>query len=149
MSANEINYNTLQQKIDSVVGKIGLTETVRLLTTFLGNSSIASNEAEKLKLVNTFITAQAIVIFDLEEDQFYESRIPEYREARMACYYILKKYTHCSHAKIGQRFGITKRNVLYYTQKCDEMLTIPHYYRSFIQKLEQLEQLTVEFLSKF
>lgn len=149
MSANPINYNTLQSSIDEVVGKIGLTRTVGLLNSFISNSSISSDESEKLKLITTYIIAQAIVIFDLEEEDFYRSKIPEYREARMACYYLLKKYTACSHARIGKRFDLTKRNVLYYTQKCEEMLSIPQYYKSFISKLQQLDNLTVEFLAKF
>lgn len=149
MEANQVNYNTLQSSIDKVVGKIGLARTIRLLTSFISNSAIPSTESEKLNLLTTYIVAQTIVIFDLKEDQFYESAIPEYREARMACYYMLKKYTGCSHAWIGDRFGLTKRNVLYYTQKCDEMLTIPQYYKSFCIKLEQLDNRTVEFLSKF
>lgn len=144
-----MNYHTLQTSIDEVVGKIGLARTIRLLSSFIKNSSIESSESEKLKLITTYIIAQAIAIFDLEEDQFYSSKIPEYREARMGCFYLLKKYTHCSHARIGERFGLTKRNVLYYIQKCDEMLSIPQFYKGFIHKFEQLDNRTVEFLSKF
>ncbi len=146
---NKVNYTTLQQSLDVVLGKIGLPKTVKLLCSFISNSSLSTTQVEKLKLVTTYIISQAIVIFDLNEEEFYDSRIPEYREARMACYHLLKKYTDSSYSKIGERFGLKKRQVLYYHQKCEEMLSISQYYKAFTAKYKDLEELTIEFIAKF
>ncbi|PHN08689.1 hypothetical protein [Flavilitoribacter nigricans] len=142
------NYLTLQKNLDEVIGKIGLCRTIELVKSFIDNSSIGVNETEKFKLIATYIIAQTIRSFDLKEDDFYTSKIREYRDARMACFHLLKRYTDCSYAKIGEAFEQKKRNILYFCQKCDEMLSIPDFYPVFTSRYKRVEDQVLLFISK-
>jgi len=143
-----IDYTKLQQKLDWVIGKIGLCRTIKLIEGFISNTSLGINDSEKFKLIATYIIDQSIQIFDLKAENFYKSKIREYRDARMACYHLLKLYTDCSYAKIGESFDQRKRNVLYYCQKCDEQLSIPQFYEVFAHRYQLLENRTIEFIAK-
>lgn len=142
------NLQQLQAVLERVVGKLGMEKTAQLLESFDNNSSLNMDELEKVKLLTAFIISQSISIFNLEESEFYSSEIREYREARMVCYHILHIYTKCSYAKIGEIFGRKKRNVLYFCQKCRELLSVPQFYREFVEKHEQLDKCTIEFIGK-
>ena len=142
------DYLTLQKRLDAVIGKIGLSKTIQLIEGFIDNSSIKVNEVEKFKLITAYIISQTIDIFDLKEDQFYTSKIREYRDGRMACFHLLKHYTDCSYAKIGEAFNQKKRNILYFCQKCDEMLSIPQFYRVFTDRYMSLENRVISFIAK-
>ncbi len=152
MNENQIiqptNLQQLQVVLERVVGKLGMEKTVHLLESFDNNSSIDMGEKEKLKVITTFIISQCISIFNLEESEFYTSEIREYREARMISYHLIHTYTKCSYAKIGEVFGRKKRNVLYFCQKCRELLSVPGFYREFVEKHKQLDKYTIEFIGK-
>lgn len=141
------DYEDLQYHIDMVVGKIGLQKTVVLLRSFVEKAQFepVKNNAP---LLLTFLTNEAITLFDLKEEEFHTNTTTEYREARMACYHLYHKYTSYSYAKVAQVFGTGKRNIIYYKQKVDERLTIPHYYKPFIQLYDQLEERSIQFISK-
>lgn len=149
MQKEVIDYGMLQRNLDRVIGLIGLPRVNSMICSFIDNSSIQTSEIEKLKLITAYVISQSIIIFDLDESQFYESKVDEYREARMACYHLLAKYTKSTHGKIGERFGRKKHNVRYAYEKCEEMLSIPEYYKSFIEKYECLENQLIVFLAKF
>jgi chromosomal replication initiation ATPase DnaA len=143
-----LNYSTLQTKLDTVIGKIGLKKTIQLVENFMDNSSLDVQETEKFKLISSFIISKSIQVFDLKEDQFYDSKIREYREARMACFHLLKKYTDCSYARIGEVFEQKKRNVLYFHQKCEEQLSVPAFFEVFASRYKKLEDYTIGFIAK-
>ena len=88
------DFQRLQQSLERVVNKIGVQRTTELLESFDNNSSTTSNELGKVKLITTYVISQSILLFDLDESQFYTSDIREYREARMACYHIIHKFNH-------------------------------------------------------
>lgn len=146
-SAN-LNYSTLQENLDEVIGKIGLCRTIELVKSFINNCSIDVNETEKFKLIAAYIISQTIDVFDLNEKEFYTSRIREYREARMACFHLLKQYTDCSYAKIGEPFQQKKRNIIYFCQKCNDMLSIPEFFEVFVNRYKTLENRIMLFISK-
>lgn len=146
---SSVNYNTLQNVLDKLLGKIGLDRTILYLESFLKNTSVECDKTETLKLVTDYIIARSIIVFDLDEDRFFKSKIPEYRDARMACFHLLRNYTDSSYSRIGQRFGIeNKRHVHYFVKKCDEILSIPQFYKSFVGKYRNVESQTINFLSK-
>ncbi|TGV03596.1 hypothetical protein [Flavivirga rizhaonensis] len=148
MKRTVYDYHDLQQSIDTLIGKFGLNKTIEVIDNLSGNTELQSKDSEKVKLLLVFIISQAIEVFNLQEEHFYSSTIQEYREARMACYYLLKKYTKTSYAKIGENFKQSKRAILYNYHKCDEILSIPQYYKTFVEKFKTLENNTINFIAK-
>ena len=146
-SSNQSNYSDLQRSIDELVGKHGLEKTVDIIRHFSGNTRIPVSQPHRLKLISDYITSQCIMLFDLEETNFHASTITEYREARMACYHLLKIYTDSSYARIGERFGWNLYHVFYFCKKCEEILSIPQYYKPFIEKYSSLEKCTINFIA--
>ena len=138
----------LQQVVNEVVNKVGIEKAVHLFEGIYKNTSITSDKIEKVKLINSFIIARCITIFDLKEDQFLTSDILEYRQARMACYYIIKSYTQLSYAKIGELFGRKKRTIMYFHNKAVELLRVPQFYQRFYEKYQLLDKSTLEFIGK-
>lgn len=148
MKKTNYNYHDLQEHIDKLLGKFGLQKTVEVINSLASNTQLTASEEEKSKLLLVFIISQSIEVFDLKEENFYSSTVQEYREARMCCYYLLKKYTDCSYAKIGESFNQSKRAVLYNYHKCDEILSIPQFYKAFVEKYKSLENNTINFIAK-
>ncbi len=142
------NYHDLQNSIDTLVGKFGLKKAIEVVESLSNNTQLITNDSEKFKLLFVYIISQSIEVFQLEEATFYTSTIKEYREARMACYLILKKYTGNSFGIIGEHFGQSKRAVMYHYHKCDEILSIPQYYKDFVQKFKILEDGVINFIAK-
>ncbi|WP_242446434.1 hypothetical protein [Nonlabens agnitus] len=66
----------------------------------------------------------------------------------MACYFLLKKYTDTSYAKIGESFKQSKRAVMYNYHKCDGIFSIPSFYKPFVANLQVLENNVVNFIAK-
>jgi len=148
MKKTEYDYHDLQQSIDTLIGKFGLGKTIEVIQSLTNNTELQSKDYQKVKLLLVFVISQSIEIFHLEEEKFYTSSIQEYREARMSCYYILKKYTTNSYAKIGEEFKQSKRAILYNYHKCDEILSIPQFYKPFVEKFKTLENNVINFIAK-
>ena len=142
------DYHDLQDSIDNLIGKFGLPKTIEIIDSLTNNTALTTKDKEKTKLLLIFVIAQSIEVFDLKEESFYSSPVQEYREARMSCYYLLKKYTDSSYAKIGENFKQSKRAILYNYHKCDEILSIPQFYKSFVEKFKILENNTINFIAK-
>lgn len=148
MKKTAYNYHDLQQSIDTLIGKFGLHKTIEVIDSLSNNTELQSKDSQKVKLLLVFIISQSIEVFNLEEEKFYTSTIQEYREARMACYFLLKKYTDASYAKIGDSFQQSKRAILYNYHKCDEILSIPQFYKPFVEKFKILENNIINFIAK-
>lgn len=139
---------TYRQSVDTLIGKFGLAKTIEVINNLSGNAQLKSSDTQKVKLLVVYFISQSIQIFDLQEPKFYTSNIQEYRDARMACYFLLKKYTDTSYAKIGESFKQSKRAVMYNYHKCDEILSIPSFYKPFVAKFQVLENNVVNFIAK-
>jgi len=142
------DYATLQKRIDAMVGQIGLCNTIRMLEGMMADSSLDVPQEEKYRLISEFIITQSIQVFDLKKEDFFTSKIREYRDARTACYHLLKVFTGKSYAKIGETFNQKKRNILYSYQKCEDMLSIPHIYQVFNDKYSTLEHRITQFIAR-
>lgn len=142
------NYHSLQKTLDQAIGKIGLDKTVILLESFMNQTTLSMDETEKGKLLIHLLISNAIRIYDLKDVDFFNSKIKEYKEARMACYYILKKYTDWSYAKISQVFNAGERNVRYFIEKIEECFQLPDYNKDFLIRFDKLENKFIEVLSK-
>ncbi len=145
--AHPVSYADLQRGIDELVGRHGLAKAVQIVRHFSGNTRLPVSKNHRLKLIKEYIVSQCIDVFDLDASLFNTSTVREYREARMACYHLLKKFTGSSYAQIGQHFGWRMHTVYYFCQKCDEILSIPQYYKSFTDRYRSLEGSTLYFLS--
>ncbi len=146
--AQQYTYTDLQHSVDELVGKYGLEKAVQMLKIFSQNTQIKVTNPRRLKLITDYVVAECAEIFDVNEQQLSSSTIREYREARMACYHLLSKYTGSSYARIGQRFGWEYHNVFYFYHKCEEILSLPGYYKNFIKMYNALEASTINFISK-
>ena len=142
-------FRKLEEVVTEVINRIGLEKTSALLMRFIDTTSVDDKQIEKLRLIQAYVISQSISIFDLDETQFYKSNIREYREARMACYYLLKSYTDCSYHKIAEGFNRDKRHVMYYAQKCADLLSLPRFHKHFHDRYNTLENKTIEFIAKF
>jgi chromosomal replication initiation ATPase DnaA len=147
-STQSFSYHDLQNIIDRIIGKIGLSNTIVLLEQVIQEGSVSIAGGEKNKLISAYLVSRCLTTFDLIDSEFNHSTVREYREARMACFHLLKKYTEASYAYIAQQFDQKKRNVLYSCQKCDDMLSVPQFHRSFIERYQALERNILEFIPK-
>jgi chromosomal replication initiation ATPase DnaA len=143
-----LTYNDLQKALDKVVGKIGLENAIQLLRKAVEEKPLLVSSDERTKLITCYIIFRCQEIFSLKDKQFYVSKIPEYREGRMACFYLLKKYTNASYSKIAEQFYIKPRTVMYFNQKCFEMISVPEFYRIFSARFRDLENCIIEFMAK-
>lgn len=144
---NPVSYADLQQSVDELLGRHGLEKTVEILRHFSQEVRMPVNRNHKLRLIKEYIIAQCIEVFDLEETKFNRSTVREYREARMACYHLLKKFTGASYSLIAEQFGWRLHTVYYFCQKCDEILSIPQFYKPFTDRYRSLEDSTIQFIS--
>jgi len=143
----QFTYTDLQKNVDELVGRYGLQKAVTILANFSSNTKIKVSNPQKLRLITDYIVAKCITIFDIEEEQLNNSTIREYREARMACYHVLSKYTDMSYARIAERFGWKYHNVFYFYHKCEEILSLPTYYKNFVTMYKALELSAINFIS--
>jgi hypothetical protein len=141
-------YNQLQSCLDKVVGKIGPERTAFLLESFLGKSSLSENESGKIKIVLEFLTGKAITVFELEEHLFYVCNIRDYRDARMCCFHLMRKYTSDTFSKIAHSFKCSEKVVSYGHHIAEERLELPKYNQGFVAKYTHLESDLIQFISK-
>ncbi|MEO9870376.1 MAG: hypothetical protein ABJQ69_03675 [Ekhidna sp.] len=143
-----LNYMDLQISIDKVVGKIGLNKTIHLLEGFIDNSTMKVGGTSRAKVIAAYFISKSVEVFELNEKKFYSSREPKYSEARMACFHLVKKHTKYSYTNIGDAVGLKKRTILYYHNKCKDILSIAHFYQPFMEKYDLLENYAIDFISK-
>lgn len=142
------NYTSLQKSIDIVVGKIGLEKTIQLLDSFINNISVTHSEKEKVQLLTQYLVGIAIRVFSLEEELFYVSSSREYRDARMCCFHLLRKYTEDTLPQIGLAFRCSERSVEYGYGKAVERLALPQGNPIFVSSYSVMETKLVEFIGK-
>jgi len=148
MKTERLSYEDLQQHIDHLVGKLGLQTTISLLAGLSGASQDILPALGWIKLLTVFLIAKSTEVFSLKQEEFFSSKAHQYREARMSCYYLLKRHSNRSYQKIGDDFKTTKRSVFYNYHKCQEFLSLPDSYRGFNLRFKLLEEKTIHFISK-
>lgn len=147
MQKEGYNYSDLQSNIDTLIGKYGLTRTVKILLCYTEKSKIKITTPNHVKNLKLYIISQCIIIFDLKSSEFLKSQKKEYREARMICYHIIKKYTKNSFDIIAEDFKQTKRCITYNYQKLEEILTVPKSYAAIVTKYTTLEATVLSYIS--
>ncbi|MBS1635386.1 MAG: hypothetical protein JST26_05640 [Bacteroidetes bacterium] len=142
------DYHRLQSGIDKVIGKIGLQRTIFLLDSFINNTTITQNEQEKIKMVTSYLVNLAVRVYDLNAELFYISQERSYRDARMCCFHLLRKYTDDTFSKIGLSFGCSERSVIYGHTVSEERLSMPKGNMAFVANYTLLESKLIEFIGK-
>ena len=142
------SYNKLQSSIDKVIGKIGLQRTIYLIDSFICNTTVTQNEQEKIKMITQYLVSLAVKVFELESELFYISNVREYRDARMCCFHLLRKYTDDTYSKIGLSFSCSERIVMYGYSKSEERLSIPKGNAKFVANYTLLESKLIGFIGK-
>lgn len=148
MKKKELTYNDLQDNIDALIGKFGLKKTIEVMASLRTNTEIRSPENERIKLLTIFVKSKTIEVFNLKEEDFYTSSLDEYKDARMASIYLIRKYTDFSFGSVAEIFQQRKRSVQYFYHKCEEILTIPSYYKIFMRRFTILEHHIINFIAK-
>ena len=142
------DYKHLQTNLDKVIGKIGLERTIYLTESFIKNTAVSFNETEKIKMISRFLSNLAIETFELEAESFYISVVREYRDARMCCFHLLRKYTGDTFSKIGLGFQRSERCVSYGFNVVEERLSASKSFTEFVGKYSLLESKLLEFIGK-
>ncbi len=137
----------IQQLVNGIVQKLGANKAVALLESIYHHQQTGASELQRERLLIDFIKAKAIVVFNLREEHLYDSNIIEYRDARMACYHLLKTHTTLSYPMIGQLFRQKKRSVMHYYHKAEAFIQAPAYYQSFYKKYQQLHNNLLDFIT--
>ena len=141
------DYNDLQKSIDKLIGKFGLEQTLYIIETFSDNTG-RHKDIHKRRLIEDYIIGEAIQIFNLDKSRFFKSERQKYREARMACYHLLDKYTGSTHREIAKALGRKRGSAIYFIQKCSEILSIPNGHHAFVAKYKALDSNIIGFFSK-
>ena len=144
----EATYITLQQSLDRVIEKLGILKTISLLDSFVGKTTIGQGDDKKNKIISQYLIGAAIKEFDLQEELFYVSDVREYRDARMCCFHLLRKYTQDTLPKIGLTFQRSERSVEYGCTKVSERLTLSKGYVKFVSTYKAIEIKLIEFIGK-
>lgn len=142
------NYQTLQKSIDKVVGKIGLDKTIHLLESFISNTYVKHTQQEKVRMVTQYLISLAVKEFELEDELFFHSNVREYRDARMCCFHLLRKYTEDTLPKIGLMFQCSERTVEYGCGKASERLAVPQGNTRFVTNYIAIEARLLEFIGR-
>ena len=148
MNIPTTDIQLLQETFDRVVSKLGVKNTTQLLESFYDKTTSGIDEPGQMKLITDYVIAKSIAVFNLEENKFYNSNIPEYKQARMACYELLHRYTKSSDAKIAEQFSNNKRVVQYHRNKCIEQLELAQFYKEFVTNYRLLEKGIIQFIGK-
>lgn len=143
-----VNYNTLQSLLDSVIGKIGTERTHELLKTFLSNTPIEAEQEQKITMLTQYLISLATTAFDLLPQQFIISQVREYRDARMCCFHLLRKFTKCTYPKIGLSFQCSSRAVMYGCSEVEDRLAMPRNCPDFSRRYRSIESQLIVFISK-
>ena len=118
------------------------------MTSFINNTSVKHTEPEKIRLLTQYVIGTAIREFELKEELFFFSSIREYRDARMCCFHLLRKYTQDTLPKIGLSFQCSERTVEYGCGKVTERLAVPQGNTRFVANYAAIETRLLEFIGK-
>ncbi len=142
------DYQFLQRSLDKVIGKIGVQHTISLLNSFITNTTITQTQQEKIKMVTHYLVNLAVQVYELDTEMFYISNVRSYRDARMCCFHLLRKYTDDTFSKIGLTFQCSERAVIYGHTAAEERLSMPKGNMPFVANYTLLESKLIEFLGK-
>lgn len=143
------DLNSLQQAVNNWVKLWGIEDTIKYMNNVYKNSTLKASNVKQKKLIVDFIKLKSIEVFDLDESYFLTSIMPEYKQARMVCYHLIRKHTKTSYPKLAEYFQNDERSVTYFHNLCNEWLEIPQFYKEFVKNYELIDGLIIEFKGTF
>lgn len=141
-------YAELQHGVDKLIGKFGMTKALKIIDQLSGTAKMRTRQKEQTGLITAFVVDEAFKVFKVTEDLKKKVRSLEYREARMASYHLLNKYTELSYREIGKLFNQGRFGVYYHVKNCTEILSIPKFNKSFVNQYNVLEESLIQFIAK-
>ena len=148
MDVTSFEINELNVLVQEIVDTIGYSKAVKLLKSFQNNSDVTYKTPSKAKTQITFLKSKVIELFSLNEDDFLESKITEYKDARRICIHIMKKHSTLSYGKLGEYFGMSERQIKYRVCEVDKMLSVKRFYPEFTDNYSTIEGKFNEFKAK-
>jgi hypothetical protein len=140
------DYRQLQNRIDKVIGQIGLEQTMFLLEGFINNIPIKSESGKKV--ASHYIIDTCIETFFLNEKEFFKNGERDYRDARYCCFYLMHKYIGNTSVKTASFSNLTGRQVQYGCNVTKERLAFPKFHSEFIANYKDIESKIVAMLVK-
>ncbi len=141
-------YTDLQTNLDALIGKLGILKTSYIIEQLSEVSATAVQKGkQKPVYLVPFVMAQSRRLFEVEEGKWGVPTNSGYKDARMACYHLLRIYSNLTYRQIGKPFSQGKRAVIYHHRKCEEMVSIPQFHKPFVQRYKNLEQRIIHFLA--
>ncbi|WP_025741929.1 hypothetical protein [Aquimarina pacifica] len=147
-NVDKIPHIELQEEIQALIQEFGMTSSIQMIRVLAKSAQRPLNRKQKAQMLTAYIISESQRQFSCEE---IGSKIPvskEFNDARMAAYYMIRKYQKMSHEKMGRPFGQSKRAVIHHYNKCKELLTVPQYYKEFMQRFNALEKSIIHFIAK-
>ncbi len=141
-------YSDLQNGIDTLVGKFGMSKAISIIRQLSGTMVISTDKKQHLQLITAFVVSEAFKVFGVTNKEVDGKLTREFKEARMAGYHLLSQYTRLSYKEIGEHFDQGKFGAYYHVKKCKETLSIPRFNKSFAGKYETLEENLLQFIAK-
>lgn len=142
------SYSELQRSLDEVVRQIGLCNTLHLLKGFIGHLEAGCKQPSYQRALTAFITQRTLQEFDLDPEKLNDSQIPEYREARMVIFHLLRHYGAMTYAIIGEKFGgRPDHSVKYFIQRCEQELSVLHDQHRLVRAYRNIETALIDFIS--
>lgn len=133
--------------VDEAVTLHGIDGAVMLFNIALKKTTPKVCPASMVKLMSEFLIGQSIEVFEIKPDDFFENTMDEYKDARMCCFHLLKKYAHCSYPMLGRLFRRDKRSVMHYTTETKERLQIAEFEKQFASRYRELESQLLAFMA--
>lgn len=141
-------YAKLQRGVEKLVGKFGIPRALKIIDQLSGTTRMRTKKKERTELITGFAISEAFKVFKVPRPEKPNKNSKAYREARMAVYHVLIRYTELSYKEIGKEFGQGRYGVYYHTGKCKEILTIPQLNKSFVKRYESFEEGVIQFIAR-
>lgn len=141
-------YAKLQRGLEKLVGKFGIPKAVKILDQLSGTTKMRTQKKQQTDLIATYVISEACRVFEVANPTAPDTKSKAYREARMAVYHLLSRYTELSYKEIGNMFGQGRYGVYYHAGKCKEILAIPRLNKSFVSNYEVFEEAVIQFIAK-
>ena len=131
--------------------KIGFEPMIYAMASFYTKLGDAPGSRYQQRVISEFLIDKLVEVYELEERNFFESNIREYRQAKWIFFHLLRKYTELSREKIARQFkhfAVTERKVRSACKRCHDILnTSFDIERGFNQRYDLVEKALIRFIS--
>jgi hypothetical protein len=138
------NFN---ERLEAFVEKYGLSHATVLLQR-LTNENVRNSTNSRNRLMSNFLILEALDTFDIDMDQYEDNKLKLAKEARWAVIHLYKNFSQLSFNKIGKILEITPRAARYAHEKCNELIEVGKFEKTFNDRYVELEEKLVAFIAR-